>query len=231
MGFLDNLFDNIKAAAKAVSDMPESKPASVSESRNAHTSVSTADSVPDTPVRFGYKASWLCVKADSPEAVIEKLGLKNAVKSSWKYGFANLNFGTFVSPVLDGRVLVIGWGYDIVTEDSARLDEVGAMFPDVQFFSSHRVSDYYTWVRYIDGVKVRAYGYCGGDGEVFANEGEPTPEEQALGFVNFMPDSEADWDEYDFPDEETVVKIAAAWGINTLKLDKYPASTGFYCKP
>lgn len=212
---------------------PEAAPAPAAappKSGTAPDPAAAVDCVPDTPVRFGFKASWLCVKADSPEAVIEKLGLKNAVKCSWRYGFANLNYGTFVSPVLDGWVLVIGWGYDIVTEDSARLDEVGAMFPDVQFFSSHRVSDYYTWVRYINGVKVRAYGYCGGDGEVFANEGELTPEEQSLGFDHFIPDSGADWDEYDFPDEETVVLIAAAWGIDTLKLDKYPASTGYYCK-
>lgn len=206
MGFLDNLFGGLKSDNTAV------------------------DCVPDTPVRFGFKATWLCVKADSSETVIEKLGLENAVKCSWKYGFANLNYGTFISPVLDGRVLVIGWGYDIITEDPARLDKVGAMFPEVQFFSSHRVSDYYAWARYSKGVKVRAYGWCGGDGEVFVNDGEPTAEEKALGFVNFLPSTEADWDKYDTPDEETVVQIAAAWGIDTLNLDKYPASTGFYCK-
>lgn len=206
MGFLDNLFGGSKSDNAAV------------------------DCVPDTPVRFGFKATWLCVKADSSETVIEKLGLKNAVKCSWKYGFANLNYGTFISPVLDGWVLVIGWGYDIITEDPVRLDEVGAMFPEVQFFSSHRVSDYYTWVRYVNGIRIRAYGWCGGDGEVFVNEGEPTSEEISLGFTNFLPSSEADWDKYDTPDEETVVEIAAAWGIDTLKLDKYPASTGYYCK-
>lgn len=220
MGFLDNLFGGKKPERKIEITPPKAgAPAAVQ-----------ADNEPDTPVPFGFKASWLCVKADSTETVIEKLGLKNAVKCSWRYGFANLNYGTFISPVLDGWVLVIGWGYDIATEDPARLDEVGSMFAEVQFFSSHRVSDYYTWVRYIGGVKVRAYGWCGGDGEVFANEGKPTAEEVSLGFTNFLPNSEADWDKYDTPDEEAVIKIAAAWGIDTLKLDKYPASTGFYCK-
>lgn len=212
MGLFNNLFGSMDLAAKAVKEK------------------AAADAAPDTPVPFGFKATWLCVKADSPEAVIQKLGLRNPMKCGWRYGFANLNYGTFVSPVLDGWVLVIGWGYDIITEDPKRLDEVGAMFPKVQFFSSHRVSDYYAWVKYENGVKIRAYGYCGGNGEVFANEGDPTDEEIELGFTDFLPDSDADWDKYDTPDEETVVMIAAAWGIDTLKLDKYPASTGFYCK-
>ena len=35
--------------------------------------------VPDMPVPFGYKTSWLCVKSDSPEDVMGALGLKNPV--------------------------------------------------------------------------------------------------------------------------------------------------------
>lgn len=205
MGILDNLFNGGKAA-------PHTEP------------------MPDVPIPFGFKISWLCVKADSSESVIEKLGFKNAVVSSWEHGFANLNTGCFVSPVLDGYVLVIGWGTDIITEAPARLDEVGGMFPEVQYFASHRVVDYAVWVRYVGGVKVRAYGWVGDSGEVLINVGEPTAEEVKLGFVNFLPDSGADWDKYDTPDEETVVDIAAAWGIDTLKLEKYPESTGFYCK-
>ncbi len=212
MGLFNNLFGSMDAAAKAVREK------------------AAADAAPDTPMPFGYKTSWLCVKADSPEAVIKKLGLKDPMVSGWRFGFEHSNNGLFVSPVLDGWVLVIGWGDDIITEDPSRLDEVGAMFPVVQYFSSHRVVDYAAWVRYQDGVKIRAYGWCGDMGEVLVNEGDPTDEETELGFVNFLPDSEADWDKYDTPDEDTVVMIAAAWGIDTLKLDKYPASTGFYCK-
>ena len=31
--------------------------------------------MPDCPIPFGYKTSWLCVKSDSPEEVISALGL------------------------------------------------------------------------------------------------------------------------------------------------------------
>lgn len=215
MGLFNNLFGSMDAAAKAVREK------------------AAANSAPDTPMPFGFKTSWLCIKADSPETVIKKLGLKDPMVSGWKFAFENCDHGMFVSPVLDGFVLVIGWGMDIITEDPKRLDEVGAMFPEVQYFASHRVVDYAAWVKYENGVKIRAYGYCGDRG-VLVNEGDPTGEEIELGFVNFLPnnesDNEADWDKYDTPDEDTVVMIAAAWGIDTLKLDKYPASTGSYCK-
>lgn len=192
--------------------------------------VGGADNVPDTPLRFGYKSTWICVRSSSPEDVIAKLGLKNAVKCSWKYGFEYLNEGAFVSPVLDGWVLVIGWGDDIITEAPARLSEVGAMFPEVQYFSSHRVADYYAWVKFVDGVKVRSYCYCGGEGEVYENIGELTPEEKALGLDHLIPSTDADWDEYEFSDEEDVSAVAAGWGIDPLGVDRYPASTGYFCK-
>lgn len=186
--------------------------------------------IPDSPRPFGFKATWLCVRSNSPEDVIEKLGMKNAVKCNWKSGFEHFNEGIFVSPALDGRVLVIGWGDDIITQDPERLDAVGKMFPEVQYFSSHRVADYYAWVKYVGGVKIRAYCYCGGEGEVYENFGDLTPEEEELGLTNLIPDTSADWDEYDFADEENVVAIAAAWGIDTLKMEKYPPSTGYFCK-
>lgn len=217
MGLLDNLFGTIKGIQDRI-DKGVSKPEAAGQV------------VPETPVPFGFKVSWLCVKASSPDEVIGALCPNGAEPCGWREGFSKLNYGFFITPVLDGYVLVIGWGSDIITEDPARLDEVGAMFPEVQYFASHRVVDYAAWVKYEGGRKVRAYGWVGGSGEVFINEGELTPEETELGFTNFLPDSDADWDKYDTPDEETVVRLAAAWGINTLELDKYPASVGYFYK-
>lgn len=186
--------------------------------------------VPDKPVPFGYKNSWLCVRANSPEEVIEKVGLKNPRIGGWNDGVYGKHNGVFVSPVLDGYVLVVGWEGDILDTDPARLDELANKFSELQFFSTHRVSDYHVWVKYADGEMIRGYGYCGGNGEVFLNKGEVTSEEEELGLDNLLPDIEADWDDYEFPDEENVLEVAAAWGIDTLFHKKtYPESTGFIC--
>ena len=224
MGFL---FGKSKNASKPSETQPAAAPAA-----NAAAGLNIeASDTPDTPIPFGFKTSWLCVKGFTPEEVIEMLGLKNAVVSSWKYAFANINSGCFVSPMLDNKfVLVVGWGTDILTENPARLDEVGKLFHEVQYFASHRVVEYAAWAKYKNGRKIRAYGWVGDSGEVLTNFGEPTPEEQALGFVNFLPDNDHDFHRYENPDEDTVVQIAAAWGINPLELDKYPESTVFFCK-
>lgn len=186
--------------------------------------------VPDKPVPFGYKNSWLCVKADSSEEVIEKVGLKNPRVSNWNDGVYGKHNGVFVSPVLDGFVLVVRWEGDILDTNPAQLDELAKQFTELQFFSTHRVSDYHVWVKYVGGEMIRGYGYCGGNGEVFLNNGEITPEEEELGLDNLIPDSDADWDSYEFPDEENVLEVAAEWGIDTLFHKKtYPESTGFIC--
>ena len=115
MGFLDDLFNssrylngNKQLAAKA-------KPASV-ERREETISRPETGNDPDFPVPFGYKCNWLCVKANSPLDVIEKLGLKNAEPSNWDKGIEMAYNGyRFVSPVLDGYVLVVNIGMDILT--------------------------------------------------------------------------------------------------------------------
>lgn len=220
------LFDKFGKGKSTAKPSEEDRPAAAPVQNTASEAIDT----PDIPIPFGFKTSWLCVRGFTPEEVIEKLGLKDPVVSSWKNAFANINNGCFVSPEFGGKVLVIGWGTDIITEDPARLDEVGKLFHEVQYFASHRVVEYAAWVKYKNGRKIRAYGFVGESGEVLVNFGEPTPEEQALGFVNFLPDNDVDFHRYETPDEDTVVQIAAAWGINPLELDKYPESTVYFCK-
>ncbi len=179
---------------------------------------------------FGYKNSWLCIRANSPEEVIEKIGLKNPRVSNWNDGVYG-GHGVFVSPVLDGYVLVIGWEGDILDTNPARLDELAEKFPELQFFSTHRVSEYHAWVKYINGVMIRGYGWCGCDGTVFLNKGGLTPEEIERGFTNLLPNDEADWDAYETPDEEYVLELAAAWGIDPgFSAKDYPKSMGYICR-
>lgn len=230
MGFFNDLFGKSKNMNK--DKQPEQqKPAKEIriETRAAAARPETGNA-PDSPVPFGYKNSWLCIKASSPEEVIEKVGLKNPRVSNWNDGVYGNHSGVFVSPVLDGYVLVVGWEGDIIDMNPARLDELAGKFPELQYFSTHRVSDYHVWVKYVGGEMIRGYGYCGGEGEVLLNKGEVTSEETELGLDNLLSDNDADWDDYEFPDEENVLDVAAAWGIDTLFHKKtYPESTGFIC--
>lgn len=184
--------------------------------------------VPELPVPFGYKTSWLCIRSASPDEVITALGLKDPVPYGWKNGIAS---GIFVSPVLDGYVLVINYGDDIITEDMQKLNDIGRRFSEVQYFSSHRVADYFAWVKYADGNMVRGYCWCGDMGEVLLNAGEITAEEKALGLDRLLQSSDGDWETAEFADEEHVLQMAAAWGIDTGFSDKqYPESTGWVCR-
>ena len=245
--FVDGMGLNAQPNAKKTNSANPSGPASTSNwTENANSaldkiSASPSDGgnnappkangfVPDKPVPFGYKCSWLCIKASSPEEVIAKMGLKNPRICNWNDGIYGNHNGVFVSPVLDGCVLVVNWGWDILDTDPARLDEPAKKFTELQFFCTHRVSEYHAWVKYVGGEMIRGYGWCGDIGEVLLNKGGITPEEEELGLDNLLPDSGADWDSYEFPDEENVLEIAAAWGIDTTFTQKtYPESTGFLC--
>lgn len=189
---------------------------------------------PDNPCPFGYKNAWLVIKSDSPEKVIKALLLKKLRASSWESGIRE-TYGTqgkvFVSPCLDGYILVVGIGLDY---DKEQLEKIGAAFDEVQYFATHRVVEYQSWAKFSNHKLVRWYTYVGESGEVLKNEGAMTEEEIQLGFSKFPTQeslmAEAEEDEIDFPDEESVMQISAAWGIDTtFQKKQYEKSTGFLC--
>lgn len=181
------------------------------------------EQVPDSPIPFGYKIGWLCIKSDSPQAVMEALDLRECVPCSWADGLerAGMNGQVFLSPCLDGFVLAVGW----MEEKPANLIVLAERFPDVQFFASHRVVNYCAWARFRDGALLRCY-VCEED-RVAWDEGGLTPEEISLSSKRFhraMDDD--DWE--NFPDEEDVLALAAAWGVDTsFSKKQYPAELGW----
>lgn len=231
MGFLDDLFNNSKYLNENKQSAAKAEPAP-EERRAATISRPETGSEPDFPVPFGYKCNWLCVKANSPLEVIEKLGLKNAEPSNWDKGIEMAYNGyRFVSPALDGYVLVVNIGMDILTLAPELLDEKAKLFSEMQFFVTQRVSDYHAWVKYVNGVMVRGYGWCGCDGMVFLNRGEFTPEETKLGFTNLLPSEKADWGTHETACEEHVIELAAAWGVDPSFTSKdYPKGMGYICR-
>lgn len=185
---------------------------------------------PDTPIPFGYKTGWLCIRSDDPERVMEVLDVQDKRICNWSVGLekAGENETVFVSPVLNGFILVIG----VLEPRPEQLKQWAAGFSELQYFGTHRVVDYHSWARYQDGVLVRGYTFLGEAGEVTWEEGMPSPEELALGAERFpKAGEEIEWESSEFPDEETVLSLAAAWGIDT-RFDKtaYPAGLGWLCR-
>ena len=84
----------------------------------------------DTPIPFGYKISWLAIKADNPENVMDKLGCTDRKVSNWKSAFEVMyNSGqVFVTPCLDGYVLILNYDKPVNDIDMKRLQELAAQF-------------------------------------------------------------------------------------------------------
>ncbi len=185
--------------------------------------------MPDTPIPFGYKTGWLCIRCDDPDRAMDVLHGTNRRVCNWSVGLAKAgeNGTVFVSPVLDGYVLVVG----ILEPQPEQLECWAAEFPELQYFGTHRVVECHSWARYQNGNLLRGYTFLGEAGEVTWEEGKPTPEELALGAERFpKAGEEIEWDSAEFPDEETVLSLAAAWGMDTRFDDVvYPAGLGWLC--
>ncbi len=191
------------------------------------------DAFPDKPQPFGYKSSWLCIKDTTPEQVILLLGLKNSVPANWSSGMAQIGDKVFVSPVVRGYVLVVGYdafqGADAESEINS-LAQYAKYFSEMQCFVTERVVDFHCWAKFVYGELSRGYGWLGESGEVYLNRGNITPQEQQLGFDKFIQTDEDDWESVEFPDEESVIEIAAAWGVDPMFSDgDYEYGVGYLC--
>ena len=195
-------------------------------------------SEPDLPVPFGYKTAWYAIKEESSLSVIEKLNLNIISEVNWKSGIEQTYYSddVFVSPVVNGYILIINLIGMSENENHERVKEHGKVLPELQYFSSHRVVDYYAWAKFTGGKLLRFYSYLGGEGTL-TQEGSITNEEEMLGF-NIFPQcddfdswSDKDWDNAVFPDEESVIKIAKLWGIDPFFEDRdHDKGLGYVCK-
>lgn len=179
---------------------------------------------PDGPVPFGYKTAWLAVRCDDAERVMAALKPKVRQMANWTSGLAAVGAGrVFVSPCLDGYVLVVG------LDGQPSPGFFGGAFAEVQVFATHRVTECHSWSRWRDGGWVREYCWWGEGGQVLEDRGALTPEELALGFDGF-PRKGRENEAADFPNEEDVLKLAAAWGIDPrFENNTYPPSVGWLC--
>ena len=185
---------------------------------------------------FGNKMGWLAIRSTSPSDVIHRLDIRDAQPTSSQPGIEAVyerepTGVVYVTPPIDGWVLVAGWGlFSSVLKlkgDEAKLPGlVGALSAtfdgEVQYFATHRVSEWHTWIRADRGQVLRAYGI--GDGEVAFDRGALTTAETELA-INFDPNDEgpdltpANRDAYrewasHCVSEQMVMQVAARWSVN-----------------
>lgn len=256
MGLLEVLFKSAgravtRAAAQKVNEVvrekskevlddliPTNSKPSQQKSAAPAQNIPAYDTTPDLPQPFGYKLGWLCIKGKTPEEIISILGLKNAQAANWESGldavYEDMFSKVFVSPVINGYVLAVGYVpfgvMKSVEQELKALDKIAAQVDEMTCFTTQRTVDIHVWAKYVAGKLIRGYGWIGESGDIYLNRGEITPEEINLGFTNLIQNPECDWDTVDIPDEEYVMNISAAWGVDTSFTDgDYETGTGFVC--
>jgi hypothetical protein len=200
--------------------------------------------MPDTPVSFGRKCSWLAIESHNPQAVVAALGLMDVQLSVWKAGINAAYEGLcFVSPPVRKWILVVSRSLPDVGDQrhpdlcTPFLLELGEQFREVQFFATYRIVMAHAWARLIDGQLIRQFAWV--DGAKHWNVGEETSEETALG-LHFVDSSQIDWPDDDeaadelaetipTPGEDDVLRLAGAWSIDPSRLaeQELPPSIGY----
>lgn len=190
--------------------------------------VSAQTVTPDKPIPFGFKTQWMAIKTNDVQYVIQQLPSVKIEQTNWEQGLDTIyhfrgNAKTcpvFVSPVIQGWVLIIGDCFTDFSNIRAFDDFTApllAKFADVQYFGSHRVVDYFAWAKAENGQWIRRFAFYQGD--IALNDGAQTEAEKQLGLLDIR--SNADWDIEQWlesADEETPALIAERWSINPLHL-------------
>jgi len=172
-------------------------------------------------VGFGGKQAWLAVRSAAPADVISALGLRDLGTVPWRDGIdlAHLTDDRVaVTPAIDGWILATG---RYLMRPDRPVDVVGlsaTLHTEVQYFSTHRVTESHRWQRAADGELIRAFGYVGQTGEVTSWHGEPDPAERDAGVPG-----ELDEESTVLVGEGDVLRVAAAWSIDPSTLSGRPA--------
>jgi hypothetical protein len=176
-------------------------------------------------VGFGRKQAWLAVRSDDLGSVIGALGLRDLGPVPWREAVdvAHLTDDRLaVTPPLPGArdfrwVLVAGRRlFTMSLVDVVALS--ATLTTEVQFFATHRVTEFHRWQRAVDGVLVRAFGYLGESGELTEWRGDPDDAELALG-LPVDPTTDGDV----LVGEADVARLAEAWSLDPNELEGRPA--------
>jgi hypothetical protein len=176
---------------------------------------------PDRPQPFGYKGIWMVVKERPIGEIVQALGLQQTEPCNWANGVWP-GSRVFVSPPVKGWNFIVGLPFSMRTKTVA--DSVGPYIVElskklgiVNYFLSHRVTEFHIWARAENGKLLRGYCWLGETGETQWNEGEPAVERE-LGWKLIDENSQENDPDAVIPGEENVMAVARKWCLAPVDL-------------
>ncbi|MEO6596581.1 MAG: hypothetical protein ABIP94_17655 [Planctomycetota bacterium] len=154
--------------------------------------------------------------------------------ANWRSGLASVaEHGVFVAAAVDGWVVAVGPDIGAATADAADvvpplLERLSRAFGSAVWFATSGDDERHGWAVADDGALRRGYAFAGEHGGVFWH-GEVTEDERALEcFVEDPRDSSDDEIKW-WPDERTVLQLAAAWSFDPSRLGEQglPTASGW----
>lgn len=203
---------------------------SVQARRDARRGPFRVDQQPDAPKPFGYKMAWLAVRTEDSAGLARLLHLDSRLVANWNSGIGTVyddalgGSHVYVTPAVDGWTFVVGLGLPhpvgpaFVDKLTPLLLSLGRQYPDVQYFFTYPLIDFFAWARMKDGKLVRAFAV--NDEGVVWNKGRISKEERALGLRLFElrgvreRHGDAGGELVLYPTEDHVLQIARGWGLD-----------------
>tara|TARA_R110002033_G_scaffold170843_1_gene214467 strand:- start:1621 stop:2346 length:726 start_codon:yes stop_codon:yes gene_type:complete len=185
----------------------------------------------DNPIDFGFKMVWIAVKTNQKNRLAEIINLKRFKNANWETGIETAyEDGVFITPQIGEWTLIVGTGIPNKGDNRENIEQLKNLinnlsteFGEAQFFGTHRVVEFHSWMKSVNGEMQRVYSYVGESMESIEVFGELTEAEDGLNLFNSLS-KEAENEEYfersdlDFADEIMVMKIAEKWSVNPTKL-------------
>ena len=175
---------------------------------------------------FDSPSRWIAIRSGNPVAAQTVLGLHNAKPCSWGEGLNMLTDHTlFISPPIDGWLLVVGHGLpdpsDDVDECYRFILRLSRELGHVQFFSINRAVDHHAWVKAEGNRVIRAYAWAG---ETLWNQGRMTSAEAEVGMKCYGYGEARDpaliGGEVQHSNADKVTFLAARWSFDPTNIDE-----------
>jgi hypothetical protein len=205
------------------------------------------DTTADRPHPFGYQMAWLALRTCDGARVAQVLGLNILEAANWRSGIGTVyddrlgETRLFLTPPVEGWTFLVGLSLphplsrNFLDKCTPTLLDLGASFPDVQYYFTYPLIDFFAWARVSNGKLVRAFAI--GDEGIIWNKGRLSKEERRLGLRLFEVrgvrgrKGDAGGQMILYPTESHVLALAGLWSLDptTIGAGKGKASLGHVC--